>query len=253
MSAQLIPCFLGGWGSTAEIWNATLSHWAALRTPASPLPEPRLLSWADALCDWPHLLRSLAGLPGRCLLVGWSLGALLALRAAIELAAASQAREEGTAMAALVLVSPTPRLCQAEGYPGVPTKALSAMRLLLSRTPTLVLEEFARNCAAPDASDDVRHAYLHQARQFSTDQLAGGLKALAEIDVRSELTSIRVPCQILHGSEDNIVPLASVRFLAERLPQARLHVLEGCGHALPFTHPARIARCIAGAAEERAA
>jgi pimeloyl-ACP methyl ester carboxylesterase len=40
------------------------------------------------------------------------------------------------------------------------------------------------------------------------------------------------------------VPLRSARFLAAQLPLAELDVLEGHGHALPFTAPAKIARCI---------
>jgi len=245
MSERLYPCFLGGWGSTDELWQATLGS-AALDRLA---PDVRFLSWLDFLHDWPRAVAELAALPGRLLLVGWSLGALLSQRAALELAQMGLNEK----LTALVLVSATPRLCAAEGYEGADPRMLAAMRARLRRSPDAVLQEFATACAAPDGGEASIHAYLEQARGFETEGLSLGLQALAELDVRSRLGSLRVPCQILHGSEDRIVPLGSVRFLAERLPQARLQVLEGCGHALPFTHPSRIAQCIAGAVEEVAA
>jgi len=242
MSERLIPCFLGGWGSTDELWQATLGA-AALDRLA---PDVRLLSWLDCLRDWPRAVAELAALPGQLLLVGWSLGALLSLRAALELAEMGLNEK----LSALVLVSATPHLCAAEGYEGADPRMLAAMRARLRRSPDAVLEDFAAESAAPDGGEACVHAYLEQARSYKTDALSLGLQALAELDVRSQLGSLPVPCQLLHGSEDNIVPLGSVRFLAGCLPHARLQVLEGCGHALPFTHPSRIAQCIAGVVEE---
>ena len=54
----------------------------------------------------------------------------------------------------------------------------------------------------------------------------GTLDALArmnrEIDVRHVLPSIRVPTLVLHGTQDAIVPLDAARWMAERIPGARL-------------------------------
>ncbi len=62
----------------------------------------------------------------------------------------------------------------------------------------------------------------------------GGLTALhrmnREIDIRHVLPAVRVPTLVLHGSEDKIIPLEVARYLASRIPTARLVELPGLGH-----------------------
>ena len=62
----------------------------------------------------------------------------------------------------------------------------------------------------------------------------GAVEALAamnrDIDVRHVLPAIRVPTLILHGTEDEIVPIDVARYMAERVPGARLVELPGAGH-----------------------
>jgi pimeloyl-[acyl-carrier protein] methyl ester esterase len=232
MTAPLTPFFIGGWGTTDEVWQRTLNE---TQTQA-PGIQPRLLPWLDCVQDWPGVLGVLSGAPGRCLLVGWSLGSLLALRAALELP---------EKVAAMVLVSGTPCMCASEGYDGIDPRTLAAMRVRLARNPISVLEEFARRCTLPDGNDETYEGFLRQAMQFTPADLAAGLESLATLDLRERLGELAVPCRILHGDCDRIVPLRSAEFLAARLPLSELDVLEGCGHALPFTAPAQIARCIA--------
>ena len=61
----------------------------------------------------------------------------------------------------------------------------------------------------------------------------GAVKALSEmnkdIDVRGVLSSIRVPTLIVHGT-DGHVPIEGARYMAERIPGARLLELEGAHH-----------------------
>jgi pimeloyl-[acyl-carrier protein] methyl ester esterase len=97
---------------------------------------------------------------------------------------------------------------------------------------------------APDGDADVCTQFLQQARQYSAADLAVGLDCLATLDLREILSDIKVPCSLLHGSCDRIVPLENAQFLAQKLPVADLQLLEGRGHALPFTAPTEIARVI---------
>ena len=247
MSTVLSPCFIGGWGSTAELWHATLNELTNELT-TIPAAGPHFLSWLDCVQDWPAALEAISSLPGRCLLVGWSLGTLFSLRAALEI---SQQMPEK--IAATVLVSATPCMCagkdsRGNDYCGIDPRILAAMRARVARNPAPVLEEFALQCTLPDGDTAARDAYLLQARQFSAPELAAGLDALASLDLRERLGEIRVPCRLLHGDCDRIVPLPSARFLAAQLPHAEFEVLEGYGHALPFTAPARIAQSIASVA-----
>jgi pimeloyl-ACP methyl ester carboxylesterase len=69
----------------------------------------------------------------------------------------------------------------------------------------------------------------------------GALEALhrmnKEIDIRHVLPAVRVPTLILHGSEDTIVPLEVARYMASRIPTARVVEIPGAGH-LAFGKPA---------------
>ena len=51
-----------------------------------------------------------------------------------------------------------------------------------------------------------------------------------EIDVRGILSSIDVPTLVLHRTHDRMIPLAQARYLAERIPGARLVELPGADH-----------------------
>ena len=47
----------------------------------------------------------------------------------------------------------------------------------------------------------------------------------------AELASVQVPVLLVHGRDDRVVPWrASSAQLIDLLPDARLHVLPGCGH-----------------------
>jgi pimeloyl-[acyl-carrier protein] methyl ester esterase len=219
--------FIGGWGSTDSVWRGTLTQ--------ASLAEPHFLSWLDCVQNWPGVLTALSSLPGRCLLVGWSLGSVLALRAALDLP---------EKVAAMVLVSGTPCMCAGKDHGGIDPRMLAAMRVRMARNPGPVLDEFAHQCATPDGDAETRACYLQQAEQFSPAELAVGLECLSSLDVRERLGEIHVPCRVLHGACDQIVPVRSAQFLAEQIPLAELDVIEGRGHALPFTAPAEIARCI---------
>jgi pimeloyl-ACP methyl ester carboxylesterase len=240
MSEAPALCLIGGWGSTEAVWRGMLDH-VEMRG-----GHVHFVSWLECIRDWPGVLARLRAQARRCVLVGWSLGSLFALRAAVEAESdAENSQRPASKIAALVLVAATARMCSAEGYSGADARMLAAMRVRMKRTPEAVLEEFASACAAPDGGDAVRLSWLRQARQFSAEELAAGLDSLATLDLRERLEEIGSQCRILHGDCDRIVPLASAQFLAGRIRGAELQVLAGRGHALPFTAAEEIARTVA--------
>ncbi len=58
------------------------------------------------------------------------------------------------------------------------------------------------------------------------------------------LSRIAVPTRILAGTEDRIVPLASLRQLAAQIGGAELVELEGAGHMLPLRRPTAVAEAV---------
>lgn len=55
-------------------------------------------------------------------------------------------------------------------------------------------------------------------------------EAVQGFDIYDRLPGIRVPTLVLHGTEDQMVPVENARILAERILGAELLLLEGAGH-----------------------
>jgi 3-oxoadipate enol-lactonase len=70
------------------------------------------------------------------------------------------------------------------------------------------------------------------------------LWAIARFDVRTRLGEIACPTLVVAGDEDNTVPLASKRLLAERIPQSRLEIIAHSGHATPVDQPETFNRAV---------
>lgn len=56
---------------------------------------------------------------------------------------------------------------------------------------------------------------------------------------------------LVHGTLDRVVDLSRAEDLKEKLPHARLHVLENADHGLPLTHAQELARLLKGILEGR--
>ncbi|UBV42974.1 alpha/beta hydrolase [Deinococcus taeanensis] len=63
------------------------------------------------------------------------------------------------------------------------------------------------------------------------------VRAFSETDFRQDLASLTVPTLVVHGDQDQIVPLeASGQRVAQYQPGAQLHVMKGAPHGLNATH-----------------
>jgi class 3 adenylate cyclase len=90
--------------------------------------------------------------------------------------------------------------------------------------------------AAPREATDptVRHwwsMFVHSAA--SSVELHDGIKSLGPVDIRQLLGSIHLPVLVLHRSGDRLADVRASRYMAERLPDAKLVELRGDDH-LPF-------------------
>jgi class 3 adenylate cyclase len=90
--------------------------------------------------------------------------------------------------------------------------------------------------AAPRESTDasVQHwwrMYSHSAA--SPVELYDGIKSLGPVDIRGLLGSVHVPVLVLHRTGDRLADVHASRYMAQRLPNARLVELPGHDH-FPF-------------------
>jgi pimeloyl-[acyl-carrier protein] methyl ester esterase len=168
-------------------------------------------------------------------LLGWSLGSQVAL------AAFPQLRER---ISGLVLVGATPRFTATDGYPhGLPSNELRGMRLRLGRDFNGTMRGFFQGMFV------VGELTQEQDERINREIVIGGLLpepaiALAALDIlstadlREMLPSINRRVLLIHGSLDAICPMGTAHFMAERLPDARLIIIDGAGHAPCLSRPA---------------
>jgi class 3 adenylate cyclase/alpha-beta hydrolase superfamily lysophospholipase len=84
-------------------------------------------------------------------------------------------------------------------------------------------------------------AYIDELRWGASPGMLEALYRMnREIDIRDVLPSVRVPTLVMHGSEDQVVPVEVGRYTAERLRAARFVELPGLGHLALGGHLDRI-------------
>src|SRR5262249_24387227 len=67
-------------------------------------------------------------------------------------------------------------------------------------------------------------------------RMVAAVEAMKAFDCRPWLQQIRCPTLVIAGAEDTAVPMAHAHMLAQGIPGARLHVIDGAGHTLIWTH-----------------
>jgi pimeloyl-[acyl-carrier protein] methyl ester esterase len=168
-------------------------------------------------------------------LVGWSMGAQVALQAFT----AVRAR-----LTALVLVSGTPRFTAAADYPyGLPAREGRGMALRLKRDYAKTMGEFFRGMfGTGELSRDHYQQIVRQivipGRRPAPHAAMDSLAALNDEDQRQILPLIDLPTLIIHGDRDTICLPGAAYYMAERIVGARLGIMNGVGHAPFLSRPA---------------
>jgi class 3 adenylate cyclase/pimeloyl-ACP methyl ester carboxylesterase len=92
---------------------------------------------------------------------------------------------------------------------------------------------FSLELFAPSFAEDPEliHWWARYERQAASPAMAKAISRLAtEVDIREILPAIRVPTLVVHRRGDIAVPVEGARYIAERIPGARLVELDGCDH-----------------------
>ncbi|MCA1727092.1 MAG: alpha/beta hydrolase, partial [Actinobacteria bacterium] len=58
------------------------------------------------------------------------------------------------------------------------------------------------------------------------------------------LPELAAPTLVIHGTEDQLVPVGNARRLVARIPGARLHLVEGAGHVYHSERPEEADRAV---------
>ncbi len=105
----------------------------------------------------------------------------------------------------------------------------------------LTIPFFGFNRPGAAVSEGMRQSFLIQGLQCSIKSAHACIKQFSETDFSADLARMTIPTLVIHGDDDQIVPIATTaRRAVEMLPQGRLSVYEGAGHGLPSTHKDRL-------------
>jgi pimeloyl-[acyl-carrier protein] methyl ester esterase len=237
---------LHGWGMNAAVWDALPADLTAgltqhrIELPGhghSPFGPPcdggpaALIAWADAC---------LAAAPPRAVWLGWSLGGLVALAAALR----APKRVRG-----LILMTASPRYVQAVDWrPAMAEATLAQFHDGLLANPAMTLGRFlALQVHGSDHARETLRELRHElAARPAPDPaaLALGLDLLRDEDLRGPLPDLRPPSLWIFGSRDTLVPAEVAERVALLLPLAQTRVIPGAAHAPFLSHPGETAEAI---------
>ena len=179
--------------------------------------------------------------------VGWSLGGLVAMRAAIE---------SPQAVHGLGLIAASPRFVVTDNWkPGVALQVFEQFGADLDRDYRGTLERFLALEVQGDEHAMVGLRAL-RSRLFERGEpdpavLAQGLRALQNCDLRDQLSRIDCPNWWIAGSRDRLVPAAAMQWSAQAA-RGRFHSVARAGHAPFITHGEEVLGCIRVLVQETA-
>jgi non-heme chloroperoxidase len=145
--------------------------------------------------------------------------------------------------AKLVLISAIPpvMLKSATNPGGTPIEAFDQIRaaILADRSQfwkDLSAPFYGANRTGAKVSQGLRDSFWLQGMMAGNKAVYDCVKAFSETDFTEDLKKITVPTLILHGDDDQIVPIDDAARLSVKLiPNATLKVIPGAPHGMPAT------------------
>jgi non-heme chloroperoxidase len=94
---------------------------------------------------------------------------------------------------------------------------------------------FGANRPGAKLSDGVRNFFWLQSMMGSLKCELDCITAFSETDLTEDLKKFDVPTLIVHGDDDQIVPIGASALMSSKLvPNARLEIYAGAPHGLPI-------------------
>ncbi|WP_417067008.1 alpha/beta fold hydrolase [Niveibacterium terrae] len=224
-------CLLPGWGFSPAVFSALLSRLPRQWRVTAPALEATA---GESLESWAHRLAPL--IPEGAVLIGWSLGAQLALALAAQ----------GTKASALVAIAASPRFTASDDWPaGLAPATVEQFRSGWEHQRQKTRKRFLALQVLGEAQRSELLAELEQARlPEDAPGQTDALRILAESDLRPQVGQISTPTLLIHGEADALMPPAASAWLAGRIPGARRLVLPACAHAPHVAQPEAVADAI---------
>ena len=191
--------------------------------------------------------RAIAQATPAAIWLGWSLGGLVALHAALTL---------GRWVRALAMLCASPRFVRGPDWPhAISPEILQQFAVDLradyrgTLARFLALEALGSDCAQEDLRRLRRDALHDHAPDVRA--LCDGLDVLEHTDVRAQLPGLRQPNAWIAGRRDRLVPWQAMQWSAQQCGGAFVRI-EGGGHAPFIGHAGEVARALQALADHAA-
>jgi 2-succinyl-6-hydroxy-2,4-cyclohexadiene-1-carboxylate synthase len=238
MAAVTELLFLHGFTNTGASWNEVIAGLpGSFRAQAPDLRGHGSASAARPVSLEAVLVELDALAPERFTLIGYSQGGRVALHAALGMP---------DRIERLMLIGASPGIAD----PAAREERLRADETLAAWMETVEIEEFvSRWSKTPVLADQppaVRAAVAADRLRNTTDGLAAALRGLGTGTLPSlwdRLEEVSVPVELIVGERDTKFRATAER-MATGLPDARLHVVSGAGHAVHREDPYAVAALI---------
>lgn len=171
-------------------------------------------------------------------LLGWSLGSQVVLQLA--------ARYPQT-VRGIILVSGFAKLRASADYPqGINNVLLEKMLGFFQQDYAKYVRQFLelQLIATPERRPLIKQILPDLVRHGTPQALHNALNALESADIRPMLPEIQSPALIICGNKDSVTPPRMSEYLAQHLPNARLHQIDKAAHAPFLSHAEQCAALI---------
>lgn len=147
-----------------------------------------------------------------------------------------------------VLISAIPPLMlkTSANLDGTPIEVFDGLRANVQADRTqfwreLSLSFYGYNRPGAKISEGVREQFVAQCMMAGFPASYFGIKAFSETDLTADLKRIDVPTLVIHGDDDQIVPIkASALLTSKQVRNAALKIYQGAPHGLCTTHKNRV-------------
>lgn len=147
----------------------------------------------------------------------------------------------------LIFISGTPKFASEKGYPyGQPMTMVKRLEQNLKRDYKNYIREFCERLFISGEGIDRNRLTEIKEMMFNEDFPPKSeitlqtLDFLTNDDIRDNLKGIKVPTLIVHGDIDKICPVSAGKYMTRGIPNSKMVILEGVGHAPFLTLPERV-------------
>lgn len=212
--------FIHGWASTSNVWSNLFNQTDCYFYDSLTYPNYQELSKTflerTNKSAVPHVL------------IGWSLGGMLALQLAYDFP---------EKINKLILISSTAKFTTNDTYTsGLHPIIVKNLAKKIKTKPVTAQENFYKLMFSKHEIHSCSKFLANTAKTIvtqNTAKLQNGLQYLLDTDLRPIVPSIHIQTHIIHGSDDEICPLTAAQYLTNTIDQAKLSIIQGAGH-IPF-------------------